>query len=604
MGDLKLGLTRGDFNQHSVETFQALLQDSAFNDVTLVCEDQRQVKGHKVILSSGSKFLKEIFLNNPHPHPLIYLKLTYDHLSSIVRFIYLGQCEVDQSDIDNFLATAQDLLIEGLCSEKEKVKSHLSPQIHMDKSVDPDGRTQQTKMMVLTEFLPEGQFSLLDETAISNDLISYSETATEEVKEEPYVERLRESDETEQATINENYCCPKCGKIEFCEAALIVHKRKDHSIHNIEAEQAEQKKTLTNRTKVDRKRDLNHFQTYVSVQTGTSLNQIINGKNGDDVVLELFFGYFSNFRNQNGEIPSIGYITKLRRSINCELTDEFKLDLSNKELFQNRWQVVISGLYNTDKLHPIVQNREIMQAEHKKILSERTITERKRDLKYFQSYVSAQTGQSLNKIINGKDGIDVVQGLFFGYFSNFRNQNGEIPSFSYISKLRSTINSELITQFKLDLSIKEQFQNKWQRVISVLYNTDKSCQQCKIEFTDSSDLKRHMEIHQSLSSCTVADRNREMNRFEEYVSDPAGRSIGPNEISNKDASVEVSNKGDTANNRKIANNGDIANAIEIPNNKEPSHNEETSHSCKKCEETFTRAWKLRSHLKTHTTEPR
>ena len=65
MTDMKLGLTRGDFNQHSVETFKALLQDNAFTDVTLVCEDLRQVKGHKVILSSGSKLFKEIIFNNP-----------------------------------------------------------------------------------------------------------------------------------------------------------------------------------------------------------------------------------------------------------------------------------------------------------------------------------------------------------------------------------------------------------------------------------------------------------------------------------------------------------------------------------------------------------
>ena len=136
MVDMKLGITRGDLNQHSAETFIALLQDNAFNDVTIVCEDHRQVKGHKVILSSGSKFFKEIFLKNPHPNPLIYLKLTYDHLDAILRFIYLGQCEVEQSDIDNFLAIAQDLLIAGLFSEKGNEKSHLSSHVNINELID------------------------------------------------------------------------------------------------------------------------------------------------------------------------------------------------------------------------------------------------------------------------------------------------------------------------------------------------------------------------------------------------------------------------------------------------------------------------------------
>ena len=69
MADMKLGLTRGDFNLHSVETFKAMLQDNAFNDVTLVCEDQRQLKGHKVILSSGSQFFKEIFQKKSSSKP-------------------------------------------------------------------------------------------------------------------------------------------------------------------------------------------------------------------------------------------------------------------------------------------------------------------------------------------------------------------------------------------------------------------------------------------------------------------------------------------------------------------------------------------------------
>ena len=566
MADMKLGLKRGDFNQHTVETFQYMLQDNAFNDVTLVCEDQRQVKGHKVILSSGSKFFKEILLKNPHPNPLIYLKLTYDHLYSIVRFIYLGQCEVDQSDIDSFLVTAQDLLIEGLWSEQEKEKSQPSPQIITD---EPNVTTEYTQNTVirLEEYMQEEK-----ETTNSNETISHPESMTEVLKEEPQFEIQIESEETEQELIpiNRNYSCEECGKIEFCEAALKVHKRKDHSAYNIETLQDEPKKNISNRTKVERKRDLNHFQTFVSIQTGTSLNQIIDEKDGNYVVLELLLDYFSNFRNQNGEIPSIGYISKLKSSINCELAEEFSLDLPNNKDFQNKWQVVISRLYNTVKSNNIVDNTETMKAEETKILSERTINERKRDLKYFQSYVSVQTGTPLNQIINGKNGIEVVQELFFDFFSNFRNQNGEIPSISYLSKLRSTMNSELITQFRLDLSKKEHFQSRWQRVISGLYPTDKSCKQCKIEFTDTSDLKRHMEIHQSLLSRTVDDIT--------HKSHP--------ETYNTEAS-------------KKDNRVDIASKESIANKREPSHNEGTSHICHKCDKTFTRAWKLRSHLKTH-----
>ena len=35
MADLKLGFSRGNFHEHSVQTFQSLFEDIKFSDVTL-----------------------------------------------------------------------------------------------------------------------------------------------------------------------------------------------------------------------------------------------------------------------------------------------------------------------------------------------------------------------------------------------------------------------------------------------------------------------------------------------------------------------------------------------------------------------------------------
>ena len=107
--ELKLGLSREDFSNHSVKTFHNLFENQNFTDVTLVCEDHRQIQSHKLILSSGSQFFNEILLRNPHPNPLIFLKVKYKYLNSLVRFIYTGECEVEQHDIESFLVTARDL---------------------------------------------------------------------------------------------------------------------------------------------------------------------------------------------------------------------------------------------------------------------------------------------------------------------------------------------------------------------------------------------------------------------------------------------------------------------------------------------------------------
>ena len=117
MSDKKLGLVRKDFNLHAGTNFKLLFGDYNFTDVTLVSADNQQIPAHKVILSSGSPFFREIFLRNPHPQPLLYLNIRYSDLLSLVRFIYLGECEVDQRDIDQFLKTALDLRLEGISSE-------------------------------------------------------------------------------------------------------------------------------------------------------------------------------------------------------------------------------------------------------------------------------------------------------------------------------------------------------------------------------------------------------------------------------------------------------------------------------------------------------
>ena len=505
MADMKLGLTRGDFNRHSVETLQSLLQDSAFNDVTLVCEDQRQIKGHKVILSSGSKLFKEILLKNPHPNPIIYLKLTYDHLNSIVRFIYLGQCEVDQNDIDNFLATAQDLLIDGLYSEKGNNMSQPRPQGNINERVDIAENTPNTNSG-LEEYSEGCQFSLQEETTENAETISHSESVTEIVKEEQYVENLSEVRENESVTINADFSCPDCGKIEFCEAALVVHKRKDHNVQNKETMQAEPKKIISDRTKLDRKRDFNHFQTYVSVQTGTSIYQIMNGKDGHNIVEELFFGYFSRFRNQNGEIPSISYISKLKSSINSGLIEKFNLDMTIKERFPNfhyRWQVVISGLYISDKSckqcnidftdSNDLRNHMIIHQDR----SCQTIIDRNKYMTYFEKYVFEKAGTSIGTLIAGENGRNNVIEMFFSFLSRYRNKDGNIPSAHRLKRIKSSISCKLKEKHSLDLFTGEfhkEITDRWKDINSELYDKF-NCTQCRLEFIDDITLKNHLETH-------------------------------------------------------------------------------------------------------------
>ena len=59
---MKLGLVREDFSLHAENTFATLFEDNELTDVTLVCKDGgEEVKAHKIILSCGSGFFKDLF---------------------------------------------------------------------------------------------------------------------------------------------------------------------------------------------------------------------------------------------------------------------------------------------------------------------------------------------------------------------------------------------------------------------------------------------------------------------------------------------------------------------------------------------------------------
>ena len=82
-------------------------------------------------------------------------------------------------------------------------------------------------------------------------------------------------------------------------------------------------------------------------QTGIKIGTLISGENGRNNVIEMFFGFFSSYRNQDGNVPSVYRIKKMKSSISCKLKEEHSLDLFTGEFHQevsDRWKVVISEL--------------------------------------------------------------------------------------------------------------------------------------------------------------------------------------------------------------------------------------------------------------------
>ena len=118
----KLCLQWDDFKDNVATAFGKHRGDSDFADVTLVCQDGQEVEAHRVILAASSPFFEGILRRNKkQAHPLIFMRgVSLEELEPIVDFLYFGETNICQEDLDSFLRIAGELRIMGLTGESGK----------------------------------------------------------------------------------------------------------------------------------------------------------------------------------------------------------------------------------------------------------------------------------------------------------------------------------------------------------------------------------------------------------------------------------------------------------------------------------------------------
>ena len=134
-------------------------KDSDFSDVTLVCEEDLQIEAHKVILAAPSPFFSRALKRNKHSHPMIYMRgITAKDLSAIVDFIYHGEANVYQEDLEGFLDLAEELQLKGLAGSQEN-----NLDAAQDQSDEPKHAKPQTpkleKSYKITDIIPTESYS-------------------------------------------------------------------------------------------------------------------------------------------------------------------------------------------------------------------------------------------------------------------------------------------------------------------------------------------------------------------------------------------------------------------------------------------------------------
>jgi hypothetical protein len=72
----------------------------------------RPIKAHQAILSACSPYFENIFIENTHPHPIMYMgNVDFEDLKAIIEYIYKGEVNIAQHSLQKFLKTAVDLQV-------------------------------------------------------------------------------------------------------------------------------------------------------------------------------------------------------------------------------------------------------------------------------------------------------------------------------------------------------------------------------------------------------------------------------------------------------------------------------------------------------------
>ena len=119
-----INLKCSDWLDNVDSSFKTHLESDLFADVTLVSDDKKLFQAHKLILSAGSEYFRDILSANTHPHPMLCLDgVSSDHLNWIIKYLYVGEVSVPQSRLQKFLKVSNKFKCFGLNEEEPQGSS-------------------------------------------------------------------------------------------------------------------------------------------------------------------------------------------------------------------------------------------------------------------------------------------------------------------------------------------------------------------------------------------------------------------------------------------------------------------------------------------------
>lgn len=110
------------WNNHQatiISVFDYLLENETLVDCTLAAEGQ-YLKAHKVVLCACSPYLEILLSQHNDKHPILIFKdIKYHELKCMIEYMYKGEVNIAQDQLNHFLKAAESLQIKGLSESEE-----------------------------------------------------------------------------------------------------------------------------------------------------------------------------------------------------------------------------------------------------------------------------------------------------------------------------------------------------------------------------------------------------------------------------------------------------------------------------------------------------
>ncbi|XP_045111561.1 protein tramtrack, beta isoform-like isoform X3 [Portunus trituberculatus] len=144
------------WNNHGstlVAVFDNLLASESLVDVTLFAEGHR-LKAHKVVLSACSPYFQQVFAETQDRHPIVVLKdVGHVVLRALLEYMYRGEVNVAQDQLETLIRTAESLKIKGL-ADGTRGTPGLAPRGDTD---PPSSPTSVPVTQVSSQGAPQGE---------------------------------------------------------------------------------------------------------------------------------------------------------------------------------------------------------------------------------------------------------------------------------------------------------------------------------------------------------------------------------------------------------------------------------------------------------------